>query len=164
MAIPDFQTLMLPVLRQLATGGEQAPSSVRAAVAPIFKLSEKELAALLPSGRQAIFTNRVAWALGYLKQAGLAESPRRGSYRITQRGTATLHEPLERIDITIRNISLCAHPLALESCLAVSRHADSSPYEPAPWTSRATSRMFVDKTYPCIQTPGVRLPTSPRGQ
>lgn len=99
MAIPDFQTLMLPVLRQLAAGGEQAPSSVRAAVAPLFKLSEEELAALLPSGRQAIFSNRVAWALGYLKQAGLAESPRRGLYRITEHGTATLREPIERIDI-----------------------------------------------------------------
>lgn len=60
MAIPDFQTLMLPVLHQLAVDGEQAPSSVRAAIATIFKLSEEELAALLPSGRQAIFANRVA--------------------------------------------------------------------------------------------------------
>ncbi|MBA5870790.1 MAG: hypothetical protein GDA68_12460 [Nitrospira sp. CR2.1] len=61
MAIPDFQTLMLPVLRQLAAGGEQAPSTVRAAVAALFKLSKEELAALLPSGRQTIFSNRVAW-------------------------------------------------------------------------------------------------------
>lgn len=99
MAIPDFQTLMLPVLRQLAVDGEQAPSSVRATIATIFKLSEEELAALLPSGRQAIFANRIAWALGYLKQAGLVESPRRGLYRITERGTATLREPIERIDI-----------------------------------------------------------------
>lgn len=99
MAIPDFQTLMLPVLRQLAVDGEQAPSSVRATIATIFKLSEEELAALLPSGRQAIFANRIAWALGYLKQAGLVESPRRGLYRITERGTATLREPIECIDI-----------------------------------------------------------------
>jgi len=99
MAIPDFQTLMLPVLRQLAADGEQAPSSLRAAIATIFKLSEEELAALLPSGRQAIFANRVAWALGYLKQAGLVESPRRGLYRITERGAGTLRESIERIDI-----------------------------------------------------------------
>ena len=99
MAIPDFQTLMLPVLRQLAADGEQAPSSVRSAIATIFKLSEEELAALLPSGRQAIFANRIAWALGYLKQAGLVESPRRGLYRITERGAATLRESIERIDI-----------------------------------------------------------------
>ena len=99
MAIPDFQTLMLPVLRQLAADGEQPPSSLRAAIATIFKLSEEELASLLPSGRQAIFANRVAWALGYLKQAGLVESPRRGLYRITERGAGTLRESIERIDI-----------------------------------------------------------------
>jgi restriction system protein len=99
MAIPDFQTLMLPVLRQLASGGEQAPASVRAAVALVFKLSDEELATLLPSGRQTTFANRVAWALGYLKQAGLVESPRRGMYRVTARGSATLAEPVERIDI-----------------------------------------------------------------
>ncbi len=99
MAIPDFQTLMLPVLRQLASSGEQAPSVVRAAVASSFKLSDEELATLLPSGRQAIFSNRIAWALSFLKQAGLVESPRRGLYRITERGTATLREPVERINI-----------------------------------------------------------------
>jgi len=99
VAVPDFQTLMLPVLRQLDSGGEQAPASVRAVVATVFKLSDEELAALLPSGRQTTFSNRIAWALGYLKQAGLVESPRRGVYRVTARGKATLTEPVERIDI-----------------------------------------------------------------
>ena len=86
MSIPDFQSLMLPVLRQLKSGGEQTPSSVRTAVASMFKLSKDDLASLLPSGRQAIFSNRIAWALGYLKQGGLVESPRRGLYRVTERG------------------------------------------------------------------------------
>lgn len=99
MAIPDFQTLMLPVLRHLASGGEQAPASVRAAVAPLFKLTEAELVTLLPSGRQTTYANRVAWALGYLKQAGLVESPRRGTYRVTARGSAALAEKIDRIDI-----------------------------------------------------------------
>ena len=89
MATPDFQTLMLPVLRQLSSGGEQAPASVRAEVALIFKLSDEELATLLPSGRQTTFANRLAWALGYLKQAGLVESPRHGMYRVMARGNVT---------------------------------------------------------------------------
>jgi restriction system protein len=72
---------------------------VRAAVARVFKLSDEELAQLLPSGRQTTFTNRVAWALSYLKQAGLVESPQRGMYRITARGSAALVEPIKRIDI-----------------------------------------------------------------
>ncbi|MDE3052136.1 MAG: winged helix-turn-helix domain-containing protein, partial [Nitrospirota bacterium] len=90
---------MLPVLRQLGSGEEQAPASVREAVALVFKLSNEELATLLPSGRQTTFANRVAWALGYLTQAGLVESPRRGMYRVTTRGKVTLGEPIERIDI-----------------------------------------------------------------
>src|SRR5687767_15025411 len=86
MAVPDFQTLMLPVLRQLEAGGEQAPSDVRQQVSSTLNLTEADLSELLPSGRQTTFANRVAWALGYLKQAGLAESPKRGVYRVTERG------------------------------------------------------------------------------
>jgi restriction system protein len=99
MTVPDFQTLMLPVLRQLAAGGEQPPAKVREAVATALQLAPEDLAALLPSGRQTTFANRVAWALGYLKQAGLLESPRRGVYRLTDRGRATLSESLDRVDI-----------------------------------------------------------------
>lgn len=99
MAVPDFQTLMRPVLRQLATGGEQAPTDVRKHVASAFGLSDAQLAELLPSGRQTAFANRVAWALGYLKQAGLAESPKRGTYRVTDRGRQALEGGTDRIDI-----------------------------------------------------------------
>lgn len=77
--------------------------AIREAVATRLGLSDSDLAELLPSGRQTIFTNRVAWALSYLKQAGLAESPRRGSYRITERGRIVLKSPPERIDIDFLN-------------------------------------------------------------
>jgi len=97
--VPDFQTLMLPVLRRLDIGGQQAAVAVRDAVATELQLSTEDLAAMLPSGRQTTFKNRVAWALSYLKQAGLAESPGRGIYRITVRGSEVLAAPPERIDI-----------------------------------------------------------------
>lgn len=97
--VPDFQTLMLPVLQQLAVGGEQASTAVRQAIAEQFCLSADDLALLLPSGRQTTFGNRVAWALSYLKQAHLAESPHRGVYRVTPRGGEVLKEQPERIDI-----------------------------------------------------------------
>jgi restriction system protein len=54
---------------------------------------------MLPSGRQATFVNRVAWAYSYLKQAGLISSPRRGAYEITDRGRSVLAAPPARIDI-----------------------------------------------------------------
>ncbi len=99
MSVPDFQTLMLPVLKQLASGGEQPPAVVREAVATAFQLTPEDLAELLPSGRQTTFANRVAGALGYLKQAGLIESPQRGVYLLTERGRAAFAEGLDRIDI-----------------------------------------------------------------
>lgn len=124
MSVPDFQTLMLPVLKQLAAGGEQAPAAVREAVATAFQLTPEDLAELLPSGRQATFANRIAWALGYLKQAGLVESPRRGVYRLTERGRAALAENLDRIDIQYLSgfqNSLPSAPLLLPHSLTLSR-------------------------------------------
>jgi restriction system protein len=91
---------MLPVLRRLAVGGQQSSGDVRDAVAAELQLSAEDLAAMLPSGRQTTFKNRIAWALSYLKQAGLAESPGRGIYRITTRGREVLAAPPDRIDIS----------------------------------------------------------------
>jgi restriction system protein len=54
---------------------------------------------LLPSGTQPVFTNRVAWACIYLQRAGLLERPRRGRYRITERGSSVLKEKPGKIDI-----------------------------------------------------------------
>lgn len=99
MAIPDFQSLMLPVFRQFADGAEKTPSEIRGPVAGEFKLTADDLAVLLRSGRQSTFANRVAWSLGYLKQAKLLESPRHGVYRITRRGQELLGSTTARIDI-----------------------------------------------------------------
>ena len=100
MPIPDFQTLMLPVLKQFADGKEKTPSDVRGPIAAEFKLTADDLSVLLPSGRQATFANRVAWALGYLKQSNLLESPRRAHYQISERGRQVLQSPPPRIDIS----------------------------------------------------------------
>ena len=99
MPVPDFQTLMLPVLRILGDDQEHTPVAVRQSAATAFNLTEADLAELLPSGRQTTFANRVAWALTYLKQARLLESPRRGSYKITDRGKEVLSSPPPRVDI-----------------------------------------------------------------
>jgi restriction system protein len=75
MAIPDYQTLMLPVLQSGAAG----EVSVRDAIdrlAKEFKLTDAERAELLPSGKQAIFTNRVQWAKTYLVKAPSSSSDR----------------------------------------------------------------------------------------
>ena len=98
MSIPDFQTLMLPVLR-LAANGEVRVSDAVDRLANDFKLSPEERSHLLPSGRQTTFANRVHWAKSYLGKAGLIELTRRAHFRITDRGRGILSSPPDRIDI-----------------------------------------------------------------
>lgn len=102
MSIPDFQTLMLPVLRSAAKD-EVKISDVVEQLATGFKLSSEERAQLLPSGRQTTFANRVHWAKSYLGKAGLVELTKRAHFRITDRGREVLTAPPERIDIKYLN-------------------------------------------------------------
>lgn len=98
MAIPDFQTLMLPVLRK-ATDGEVSIQQVIEALANDYSLSDDERAELLPSGRQTTFANRAHWAKSYLGKAGLIDLTRRSHFIITEQGRSVLASPPERIDI-----------------------------------------------------------------
>jgi restriction system protein len=92
MPIPDFQTLMRPLLVHLSDGADHSNQETASVLADQFHLSEEERAQLLPSGKQSLFTNRVAWAKSHLKQARLVESPRWGVYRITPRGEVILRD------------------------------------------------------------------------
>lgn len=99
MAIPGFQELTLPVLRVYADGGDHVTREARDRIAAELGLTADELAEPLPSRRALKYANRIAWAHSYLKQAGLLESPRRGIYRITERGRDVLKTPPPRVDI-----------------------------------------------------------------
>lgn len=99
MAIPDFQSLMLPLLRLLGDGQERRAADAIEVLARQFRLTPEELAELLPSGRQPRFANRVHWARAFLKSAGLIENPRRGVFRITDKGRRELLSAPDRIDI-----------------------------------------------------------------
>ncbi len=96
--VPDFQSLMLPVLRT-AEKGEVRIGDVVDFLAGTLGLSEEERSVLLPSGRQTVFANRVHWAKTYLAKAGLVEPTRRGHFRITGRGQEVLAESPKAIDI-----------------------------------------------------------------
>lgn len=99
MAIPDYQTMMLPLLR---FGGDQKEHSLREAIDNLgkeFGLTEKEKRELLPSGQQEVFNNRVAWARTYMGKAALLESTRRGYFKITERGVKVLKQNPDRIDV-----------------------------------------------------------------
>ncbi|MDZ7347156.1 MAG: restriction endonuclease, partial [candidate division KSB1 bacterium] len=98
MTIPDYQSIMLPLLRFAGDGGEHSLRETIEALADEFRLTDEERSRLLPSGQQAFFDNRVGWARTYLKKAGLLETTRRGYYRITERGKQVLRQKPAKID------------------------------------------------------------------
>ena len=99
MPIPDFQTIMLPLLQLSADGKEHSMHEAVEKLAQHFGLTDEEQAKLLSSGQQPIFYNRVGWARTYLKKAGLIVDPKRGYFRITERGREVLDRNPDRIDM-----------------------------------------------------------------
>jgi restriction endonuclease Mrr len=98
MAIPDFQTIMRPVLALLADDQDHAVTEIRAHLAEDFSLTHEDLEAMLPSGRAKTFANRTAWAITYLYQTKLPERPKRSVYRITPRGHEILTQNPSRVE------------------------------------------------------------------
>jgi len=105
MAVPDYQTLMLPVLRFLGRcpDRELPVKEINEAMATEFKLTDAELGQLLASGTQTLFANRVNWARVHLKLAGLIETPHQGVARVTQRGLDVLARNPPQIDRSFLN-------------------------------------------------------------
>lgn len=100
MSIPDYQSLMLPVL-SASSDGEIRVGDLVERLAEKLALTPEERAELLPSGKQTIFSNRVHWAKTYLSKAGLLESTRRGHFKITPRGNQVLESKPARIDVKL---------------------------------------------------------------
>jgi len=86
MPIPDFQSLMLPIMKIAADGAEHRGHELRQRIGEELGLTEEERKELLPSGAQPVFTNRIAWARSHLTRAGLLEKTGKGGCRITERG------------------------------------------------------------------------------
>ncbi|MBE0683224.1 MAG: restriction endonuclease [Anaerolineales bacterium] len=100
MTIPDYQSLMLPLLRLTSNSKEHSLKDATSELAKDFGLSEVELAEMLPSARKTRFYDRVGWAGTYLRKAGLLSAPRRGWFQITQRGLDVLENPPNRITVS----------------------------------------------------------------
>ena len=100
MAVPDFQSWFLPLLRRLTDGADHAMAELYEQLADDRGLSTDDRAELLKSGTQFIYHNRIAWARTYLKKAGLLESPGRGQIRITQRGRDVLAENPAKLNVS----------------------------------------------------------------
>jgi restriction system protein len=99
MSIPDYQTVMLPLLQSLADGQFHVIRDVAENLAAKFGLIDDERRQLLPSGQQTVFHNRVGWAKTHMKMAGLIENPSRGAVKISSLGRQVLDQHPSRIDV-----------------------------------------------------------------
>lgn len=97
--IPDFQTVMLPVLKCLASKEVVSTTQIFDQVSDEFSLSSEQRAELLPSGKQTVIKNRIGWAITYLKKAGLLSSPKRAHVQITDLGQTVLAQNLDKINV-----------------------------------------------------------------
>lgn len=151
MTIPDYQTIMLPLLRYASDGDEHASRDPIAPLAVHFGLSEAELLELLPSGNP-VFMNRVGWALSYMRIGGLVQNTRRGIFRITERGMSVLSTNPARVD----NRLLAQFP-EFQDFLA--RHRRSAPRAPVETGLNGSggSNVLVEEAIQQRQTPNELL-------
>jgi restriction system protein len=124
MSVPDYQTIMLPLLQLASDNREHQLREATETLADQFSLTNDERNELLPSGIRTVFSDRVSWARTYLKQAGLLSCPHRGSFRITNTGFDLLQEGPKSIDVKL----LERYPSFLEFRNR-RRDSDSTPLE-----------------------------------
>ncbi|HMS17482.1 MAG TPA: restriction endonuclease [Planctomycetota bacterium] len=146
MPIPDYQALMLPILRLLADGKERNTQEFVPFLAAEFNLTDAECEQLLEGGGQTVISNRAGWARMYLKRAALISSPRRSVYRITDLGLSTLASNPARIDSKY-----------LEQFPAFVAFRQGSPAEPVespaqtPTQSKATPEEALESAYKLLR-------------
>ena len=102
MAVPKYYEMYHSFLQSLSDGEEHPYSDVKKKVIEDFKLTDIELAELLPSGKQPVFSNRIGWCRTYLKKAGLIESPTKAHFMITKSGREVLKSGREITNETLR--------------------------------------------------------------
>lgn len=142
MAVPDFQSFFRPLLDFAADGKEHSMRETRDAIAKSMALPESDIKEMLPSGIQTKFDNRVAWAKSYFVQAKVLESPRRGHFRITQRGLDLHKLGHKRIDVGILN----QYPEFVEF------HKTRMPREEEPESPAETPEETLQKSYESIRS------------
>lgn len=98
MAIPDYQTLMLPLLQFAADKKEHSAKEASEHIANVFNLLEEEKEEVIPSGKEPVIKNRTGWAINYFKKAHLLEATKRAHFRVTPRGLDILKSKPEKIN------------------------------------------------------------------
>ena len=104
--IPQFDQIRIQALKTLKSGAVMRAKDFRVPLAEHFHLTDEEMNAWYPSGNGEIFLDRISWALSYLFIAGLVEKPKRGDYKISDKGLAMLESCSdEQISEYLRQLS-----------------------------------------------------------
>lgn len=150
MPIPNYQALMLPLLKEAAEGEATVPQ-IADKVAEHFQLSPEERGRLRPGGRQTVLHNRLHWAKLYLSKAGLLERPSRGRFRVTEAGRTLLAQQPTHID----NNFLDQYPGFHEFRVGQPNAGDVA-VEPGPGAAAvanvATPEEQIDEAYAALQS------------
>lgn len=144
MAIPDFQTLMLPVLKITSDGKEHKMRDVIEHLSKIFKLTEDERKQLLPSEGAFLFDNRVHWARFYLKKAGLVNTFKRGTIIISESGLNVLNSNPATINL---NFLKQFSEFNTDNALRSEKHSTTSADDTASGNEISTPEEILDSAY-----------------
>lgn len=150
MAIPDYQSLMLPVLTIAAEGETRVPAAAKI-IGDRLSLTEDEREEMLPSGKQRLLHNRVHWAKFYLTKAGLIDSPKRGVFVASSAGMKLLEAKPARVDLE----TLKAIPAFSAYYSQFTSHAsgtDQAEVLEASSSSDATPEEQIDAAYALLTT------------
>ncbi len=146
MAVPDFQSMMLPLLEAIADGAEHSNSAVYDLVSRQMKVAADDLQLMHSGGEQTVFYNRVAWGKTYLKKGGLLKSPKRGTIQITESGQRVLKNKPAKIDIRFLK------QIGGADCLKPSPATEVVPIEePVGETSAATPEDLIEAGYQSLR-------------
>ena len=145
--VPDFQTVLLPLLRLAADGKEHSLSEALEKLAQTFSLDQSALSQLLPSGRQRTFDSRVGWAKTYLTKAGLIESTGRARFRITQRGLELLRTNPSTLNVSV----LRRFPEFREFYQGTRGQRDEHAQEELSNEGAATPEELIESSYQALQ-------------
>lgn len=148
--VPDFEALMLPVLRVSNDGKEHRIHDIVQQVGDHLQLSPAARAELLPSGREGLFSNRVRWAVQYLTWASALKRTKRSVYQITETGQSLVDNPGGITTKMLRHFSGFAEPLDGEAAMH-GRCIVFQPFDKGPFDKR-----YEDTIAPAIKASGLQ--------
>lgn len=146
MTVPDYQSLMFPLLAFCNDSNEHNAQEAIDALAIQFQLTATEKNELLPSGKQTRFANRMGWARTYLKKAKLIESTARGKFKITERGKQLLKTNHEQ-KISAKDLEQFAEYLEFKK----QSNSNSDPQNSAPSTTEETPQEQLESSYQTLR-------------